>query len=297
MQHRFNGILNIDKPEGFTSHDVVAKLRGVLKMKKIGHAGTLDPLATGVLPVCLGYATRAADYIMEGDKVYEADILFGVETDTQDISGEIVKRYDRLPAKEELVATLKCFEGDILQVPPMYSAIKVGGKKLYEIARKGAQVEREPRKVKIYKIELLNFSKNTSKIRVCCSKGTYIRTLCHDLGQKLMCGGCMTSLVRTKNGPFELSEAVALKDISEENINKLLVSPESLFPRLPRIYIEGKNLMMFKNGVMLNQRNFSDTKLLDRQKYTVYSPDGFLALCEGEEDCGEVRLRMKFKVV
>lgn len=297
MQYKYNGIIIIDKPEGFTSHDVVAKLRGILKMKKIGHAGTLDPMATGVLPVCLGYATRASDYIMNGEKEYEAEVLFGVETDTQDITGKIINSFDRPPSREELLNALKSFEGEILQVPPMYSAIKMNGKKLYQLARAGEEVEREPRKITVYKTKLLRYSGDRAKIRIRCSKGTYIRTLCHDLGQKLACGGCMSSLVRTKNGPFELKDAINLNDISEESVAKWIISPENLFTKLPRIFIEGENLVMFENGVLLNERNFPRLKLSHGQRYAAYSPDGFLALCEGEQNDGEVRIRIKFKVV
>ena len=189
----YNGIINIYKEAGFTSHDVVAKLRGILKQKKIGHTGTLDPEAVGVLPVCLGKGTKVCDLLTDKDKVYETVMRLGVATDTQDMTGRVLKESPVEVSKEALEAVLEQFRGDYSQIPPMYSALKVQGKKLYELAREGQVIERKPRQVKILDLELLEFEADGIHVhmRVHCSKGTYIRTLCHDIGQKLECGACM----------------------------------------------------------------------------------------------------------
>ena len=192
-----NGILNIYKEAGWTSHDVVAKLRGITGQKKIGHTGTLDPEAEGVLPVCLGKATKVADLLMEETKTYEAVLLLGTVTDTQDTGGQVLRTRPVTCSPEELEDCLKGFLGEQMQVPPMYSALKQNGKKLYELAREGKTVERQPRKVHFYELELLETDLPRARIRVTCSRGTYIRTLCQDIGEKLGCGGCMEHLVRT----------------------------------------------------------------------------------------------------
>lgn len=211
-----NGIINVYKEKGFTSHDVVAKLRGILKQKKIGHTGTLDPDAVGVLPVCLGKATRLCDMLTDETKTYVAGLLLGIETDTQDTSGTVLKEGDTSGFTEEQVRdAIASFVGEQMQIPPMYSALKVNGKKLYELAREGKEVERKARPVTFYAINILGMDLPHVKIEVTCSKGTYIRTLCHDIGQKLGCGGCMESLVRTKVGRFEISESLTLKEIEE----------------------------------------------------------------------------------
>lgn len=211
-----NGIINVYKEKGYTSHDVVAKLRGILKQKKIGHTGTLDPDAVGVLPVCLGKGTRLCDMLTDETKTYVAGLLLGSETDTQDTSGTVLKEGDTSDLTEEQVRdVIASFVGEQMQVPPMYSALKVNGKKLYELAREGKEVERKARPVTFYEINILEMNLPHVKIEVTCSKGTYIRTLCHDIGRKLGCGGCMESLVRTKVGRFEISESLTLKEIEE----------------------------------------------------------------------------------
>ena len=198
-----HGILNVYKEKGYTSHDVVAKLRGITGQKKIGHTGTLDPDAVGVLPVCLGKATRLCDLLTDKDKTYETVLLLGQSTDTQDISGQILETNETKELNEEMVsAAIRSFVGEYEQIPPMYSALKVGGKKLYELAREGKVVERKSRKVKIHEIEILEIQIPRVKMRVSCSKGTYIRTLCHDIGEKLGCGGCMEELTRTRVSRF-----------------------------------------------------------------------------------------------
>ena len=211
-----DGVIVIRKEKGFTSHDVVAKLRGILHMKKIGHTGTLDPDAEGVLPVALGKATRLVDMITDKEKTYEAVMRLGVVTDTQDMSGTVLSQTTELSVtEEELCTVVSSFVGDYMQVPPMYSALKVNGKKLYELAREGKIVERKPRPVHFYEIEILDISFPLVRFRVTCSKGTYIRTLCHDIGEKLGCGAAMESLLRTKVGRFTLDDAITLAQTEE----------------------------------------------------------------------------------
>ena len=211
-----DGVIVIRKEKGFTSHDVVAKLRGILHMKKIGHTGTLDPDAEGVLPVALGKATRLVDMITDKEKTYEAVMRLGVVTDTQDMSGTVLSQTTELSVtEEELCTVVSSFVGDYMQVPPMYSALKVNGKKLYELAREGKTVERKPRPVHFYEIEILDISFPLVRFRVTCSKGTYIRTLCHDIGEKLGCGAAMESLLRTKVGRFTLDDAITLAQTEE----------------------------------------------------------------------------------
>ena len=211
------GILVIDKPAGWTSMDVCAKLRGMFHEKRVGHAGTLDPMATGVLPVFLGRATRAVEFAADSDKEYIAGLKLGVTTNTQDITGEIVEERPADVTREQLWAVLEGFTGDIEQVPPMYSAIKIGGKKLYELARKGKEVERKPRPVTIRALGVLDGPEQGADftLRVACSKGTYVRTLCHDIGQALGCGGCMSSLRRVKAAGFTLEDSVPLEAVQE----------------------------------------------------------------------------------
>ena len=211
-----DGVIVIRKEKDFTSHDVVAKLRGILHMKKIGHTGTLDPDAEGVLPVALGKATRLVDMITDKEKTYEAVMRLGVVTDTQDMSGTVLSQAAELHVtEEELRAAIESFAGDYMQVPPMYSALKVNGKKLYELAREGKTVERKPRPVHFYEIEILEINLPLVRFCVTCSKGTYIRTLCHDIGEKLGCGAAMETLLRTKVGRFTLDDAITLAQTEE----------------------------------------------------------------------------------
>ena len=226
------GFINIYKPSGMTSFDVVAVLRRATKIKQIGHTGTLDPFATGVLPVCIGKSTRLIEYLPD-DKEYIATVKFGSDTDTYDLEGQIVKTYDKLITEDELKLILKSFEGEIEQLPPKYSAIKVNGKKLYEYARNGEEIIVTPRKVKIYKIELLdfNYEDQTAKILVECSKGTYIRSIAYDIGQKLNCGGHLIALERTKAGMFRLDNSVKLDSINSiDDVEKNLVNPLEVLP-------------------------------------------------------------------
>ena len=231
-----NGILIIDKPAGWTSMDVCAKVRGLLHEKRVGHGGTLDPMATGVLPVFVGRATRAVEFAENGNKEYVAGLRLGLTTDTQDTSGEVLAENEAFVTGEQLEEVLSQFRGDILQVPPMYSAIKVGGRKLYELARRGEEVERKPRPVTIHELELLGWpdAGEDFQLRVRCSKGTYVRTLCHDIGRLLGCGGCMSSLRRTMAAGFTLADAVTIEDVQERG-EALLRPLDSLFTGYPAV--------------------------------------------------------------
>ncbi len=246
-----DGIIIIDKPQGWTSMDVCAKVRGTLHQRRVGHGGTLDPMATGVLPVFVGRATRAVEFAADGDKEYVAALRLGVVTDTQDVTGTVLEERPVRVSREELEAVLPQFTGDILQVPPMYSAIKKEGKKLYELARKGVEVEREARPVHIYGIELLDglAGDGDFSLRVRCSKGTYIRTLCHDIGHALGCGGCMAALRRTKAAAFTLADAVPLADfLAAEDPGALLRPVDSLFSQYGRADLRGRALRLAQNG-------------------------------------------------
>ena len=224
-----NGILLVDKSEGWTSQDVVAKLRGVLHEKHIGHAGTLDPLATGLLVVLVGRATRAASFAEAEEKEYIAALRLGLTTDTQDITGTVLAASDALPTADELCAVLPRFTGALKQLPPMYSAIKIKGQKLYDIARRGGSVEREARDITVHSIEYLGTENGDHLLRIRCSKGTYIRTLCHDIGAVLGCGGCMAALRRTRSGAFSVENARTISEITENDRDGLLPI-ETLFP-------------------------------------------------------------------
>lgn len=213
METMLNGIINVYKEKGYTSFDVVAKLRGILKMKKIGHTGTLDPDAEGVLPVCLGKATKVCDLLTEKQKEYEAVLLLGKVTDTQDISGQVLRKCEVTAGEDEVREAILSFVGDYMQVPPMYSALKVNGKKLCDMAREGIVIERKARPVHIFSINILEMDLPWVKMRVECSKGTYIRTLCEDIGERLSCGGCMESLLRTRVSEFRVEDALTLSEI------------------------------------------------------------------------------------
>jgi len=250
-----NGIINVCKEQGFTSHDVVAKLRRILSQKKIGHTGTLDPDAIGVLPVCLGNATKLCDMLTDKNKTYEAVLLLGKTTDTQDISGTVLSECDVTVSKEDIEAAILGFVGEEYdQLPPMYSAIKVGGKRLYELARKGIEVERETRKVCIHSIKILDIKEDCHEVRflVSCSKGTYIRTLCQDIGEKLQCGGCMKSLIRTKVGSFLLENSLKLSDIEEklrnDQLTGYIVKTEDMFPSYSKVKIDTLYSKYIYNG-------------------------------------------------
>lgn len=263
-----NGIVNIYKEKGYTSHDVVAVLRKVVGQKKIGHTGTLDPDATGVLPVCLGRATKVCELLIDHDKTYEALLLLGKTTDTQDISGEVLEEKD--PAhltEEEVRSCIESFIGEYDQVPPMYSALKVNGKKLYELAREGKTVERKSRRVQIHGIRILEMNLPHVRMEVDCSKGTYIRTLCHDIGEKLQVGGCMEELERTKVGRFLKEDAVTLDEVRqkmEQGDGAELFTPlDQIFAELPAVTVTDAKAWMSYNGNDLPERF-----LLEKEEWT-----------------------------
>ena len=275
-----SGILIVDKPAGWTSMDVCAKLRGVFHEKRVGHGGTLDPMATGVLPVFIGRATRAVEFAEKSDKEYIADLKLGVITNTQDTSGEVLEERPAQVSREQLEAALEKFRGDILQVPPMYSAIKINGKKLYELARKGREVERPARAVTIKALEILDKQGDgLYTIRVRCTKGTYIRTLCHDIGQTLGCGGCMASLRRTMAAGFTLEDAVSLEQIrTEADPASLLLPVDCLFAGRPVLVLKSAEAeKKIRNGMT------AVLPELPSGEYRVYSRDEiFLALCQAK---------------
>ena len=276
-----NGIIIMDKPQGWTSMDVCAKLRGIFHEKRVGHAGTLDPMATGVLPVFIGRATRAVEFAAGSDKEYVAGLKLGVVTSTQDITGEILEQRPAEVTRKQLLAVLPRFTGAIEQVPPMYSAIKINGKKLYELARKGKEVERRPRPVTIHALEALDGPPPQGAdflLRIHCSKGTYVRTLCHDIGQALGCGGCMSSLQRIKAAGFTLADSVTLEAVQEavdrgEGESPLL-PVDCCFAGLPVLVLKTAGAeKKIRNGAALPVRDVPDGE------YRVYGMDKtFLAL-------------------
>lgn len=247
-----NGIINIKKEKGFTSHDVVAKMRGILRQKKIGHTGTLDPDATGVLPVCLGKATKLCDVIADWDKTYETELLLGRETDTEDISGTILKESEVTVNEETIQQIIFSFIGDYMQVPPMYSAKKIKGKKLYELAREGIVIERPPCAVNISSIEIKEISLPFVRFLVSCSKGTYIRSLCRDIGEKAGCGGCMSSLIRTRVSAFSIEDAITLEQLEEirdQNALETCIQPiDTVFTGYPSVTVSKRAGKLLYNG-------------------------------------------------
>lgn len=278
----YNGIINIFKEKGFTSHDVVAKMRGILKQKKIGHSGTLDPDATGVLPVLLGNATVLSDMLTDKSKEYEAVMLLGVSTDTQDITGKILEKRDTSGLNKDMVKeVILSFLGEYMQLPPMYSALKVGGKKLVDLAREGKEVKREPRAVYIFDIDIMDISLPIVKFKAKVSKGTYIRTLCHDIGEKLSVGGCMESLIRTRVDRFYINDAITLKQVEEnrECIKKNILSVEEYFSFLPKINTSPEFDKYLHNGNKLKL----DKKPENSELYRLYdSKDRFIAIYKKE---------------
>ena len=273
-----NGIVIVDKPAGWTSQDVTARLRRVFNTRRIGHGGTLDPMATGVLPVFVGRATRGVEFFEHAEKAYEAVLRLGVTTDTEDISGTVLEQRPVCVSSEAFEAVLAGFRGEIMQIPPMYSALKVGGQKLCDLARKGREVERQPRPVTIHELECLEFAGTTARLRVRCSKGTYIRTLCKDIGQALGCGGCMESLRRVSAGAYTIEEAVPLEHLLEtEEPQNFLRPVDSLFMQYPAVTLTEKQTLRCRNGNSFSVELAAGT-------YRAYSQDGeFLMLAKVEE--------------
>lgn len=279
----YDGIINVYKEKGFTSHDVVAKLRGILHQKKIGHTGTLDPDAIGVLPVCLGNATKLCDLIADKTKTYEAVIKLGLVTDTQDITGSVIEDNtgSDIPDKTCIMQVINSFVGEYDQIPPMYSALKVNGKKLYELARAGIEVERKPRKITINFIDIVNIENDEIKIVVDCSKGTYIRTLCHDIGQKLGIGACMKSLVRTRVSGFSINESLTLDQIADicdqKKLSEHIVAVDKIFESLPKVRTKEYADKLLLNGNKLLQTDFqmeNDESFITHDQIRVYESHG-----------------------
>ena len=272
-----NGIVIVDKPAGWTSQDVVSKLRGVFKTRRIGHGGTLDPMATGVLPVFVGRATRAVEFFEHAEKTYIATLRLGIHTDTEDITGRVLEERQVAVTRDMLEEALTHFRGEISQVPPMYSAIKVGGQKLYELARKGREVERQSRPVTIFRLECQGFDGVDATLLVHCSKGTYIRTLCKDIGQALGCGGCMASLRRISAGAYQEAEAVSLETlVNAEDPGAYLLAVDSVFAAYPSVTLTENQEKRCRNG-----NSFSLN--LEDGIYRAYSKTGeFLALSKVE---------------
>lgn len=264
-----NGILIVDKPRDFTSHDVVAKLRGMLRQKKIGHAGTLDPMATGVLVVLLGSATRASDHASGQSKEYIARLRLGTVTDTQDITGTVLEKHPVTATETDVRAALPAFTGEIRQLPPMYSALSVNGKRLYDLARKGVEVERHSRAITIDRLELLprqeGMAPEEHDLRAACSKGTYIRTVCHDLGAALGCGGCMADLRRVRSGRFTLEHALTFDDIAallaENALESRILPVDSVFSDLPAVYLNGEGDLRASHGSFFLPRHLTSGEI------------------------------------
>lgn len=267
----YNGIILVDKPADWTSHDVVAKLRGILHERRVGHSGTLDPMATGLLTVFVGRATRAVQFAETHNKRYVASLRCGYSTDTQDTSGRVRAQTGISPTEAELTDVLPEFTGEISQIPPMYSAIKVSGKKLYELARKGETVERKPRTVNISELSLVGHDGDDFVLSVSCSKGTYIRTLCNDIGERLGCLACMSALRRTNAGPFDVRDAHTLSEIAEDP-ERYIIPVDSLFSEHPAIELSAAQTAKLKCGNILNVSAKNGT-------YRVYGENGdFLAI-------------------
>lgn len=277
-----DGILNIYKEKGYTSHDVVAKLRGILKTKKIGHTGTLDPDAQGVLPVCVGRATKLCDMLTDKDKAYETVMLLGKTTDTQDITGSVLSESELGEdiTAEKVTEVINSFVGEYMQVPPMYSALKVNGKKLYELARSGIEVERKARKVYIYSIEIKDISLPRVTMTVNCSKGTYIRTLCHDIGETLGAGGCMEELLRIKSGQFEINDSIKIDDVKkyvdDGRISDIMKPVDGVFEKCQKCIVKKEYNVLIYNGNKFSPQNvLNRTDAKDGEEVRVYDEDNF----------------------
>lgn len=272
-----NGILIVDKPRDWTSQDVVSKLRGVFHERRIGHGGTLDPMATGVLPVFVGRATRGVEFFEHAEKVYCARLRLGRITDTQDSSGTILEQREVQVREEDMLKVLEQFQGEISQIPPMYSAIKIGGKKLYELARAGKEVERKPRQITVFSLTGKQISTEEWELLIHCSKGTYVRTLCHDIGQALGCGACMTALRRVKAGNYPIEQSIPLDEIvASENPEALLLPIDSMFASYPKLILTPAQEKCCRNGASFTYSG--------EGTYRIYGQDGsFLALSQVQE--------------
>ena len=273
-----NGIVIVDKPQGWTSQDVTARLRRVFQTRRIGHGGTLDPMATGVLPVFVGRGTRGVEFFEHADKTYEAVLQLGIATDTEDTSGTVLEEKEVHISETEFAEILSQFRGKIMQVPPMYSALKINGQKLVDLARKGKTVERQPREIEIFQLEMLEFTGSTARLRVKCSKGTYIRTLCKDIGEALGCGGCMAELRRVQAGEYTIEEAVPLQTLLDTDKPEDFLRPvDSMFRNFPSVTLSSNQEKRCRNGNSFSMQ-------LEPGTYRAYSKTGeFLMLAKVED--------------
>lgn len=291
-----NGILCVDKPQDFTSFDVVAKLRGILRIKRLGHGGTLDPMATGVLPVFVGNATKACDIMPDNTKSYRAGFRLGAVSDTQDVWGEVRGYSDMAVSREQIEAVIPGFIGRIMQLPPMYSAVQVNGQRLYDLARQGIEVERQAREIEVESLVLEEYDSSVREgvLSIACGKGTYIRTIISDIGEKLGCGGIMTSLVRTSSGGFTLEDCHTLEEIQqardEDRLEELILPIERVFEKLPKLRLGEAQTKMYRNGVKLDISRLRDIRSgVDR--YGVYGFDGgFIGTAFADFESGELRI-------
>lgn len=269
-----NGVINVFKNTGMTSFDVVRRIKKIAKTGKVGHTGTLDPEASGVLPICIGRATKIIDYIMDSDKVYEVEFKLGLKTTTYDLEGEVVDKRDTSNlTEEEIITVVKSFVGEYSQVPPMYSALKQNGVRLYELARKGIEVEREGRLINIKSIEDIQVNNPIVKMKVTCTKGTYIRSLCFDIGEKLEVFAVMTKLKRSKTSKFSEEEAINIEDLTEENINDYLISIEEALNSFDKITINNNYSKLLINGVNVYDKRLTQDKTIINKLYRVYDED------------------------
>lgn len=291
-----NGILCVDKPQDFTSFDVVAKLRGILRIKRLGHGGTLDPMATGVLPVFVGNATKACDIMPDNTKSYRAGFRLGAVSDTQDVWGEVRESSDMAVSREQIEAVIPGFIGRIMQLPPMYSAVQVNGQRLYDLARQGIEVERQAREIEVGSLVLEEYDSSTREgvLSISCGKGTYIRTIISDIGEKLGCGGIMTSLVRTSSGGFTLADCHTLEEIQqardEDRLEELILPIERVFEKLPKLRLGEAQTKMYRNGVKLDISRLRDIRS-GVESYGVYGFDGgFIGTAYADFESGELRI-------
>lgn len=299
MSKELNGIIVINKPKDFTSFDVIAKLRGILRIKRLGHAGTLDPMATGVLPVFVGKATKACDILPNNEKSYKASFKLGIKSDTQDITGNVIFEERSCVTQDELVSKAKMFLGETEQLPPMYSAVSVGGKRLYELARDGKEVERRPRKIFVESIKITEFDETlqTGVIKIHCSKGTYVRTIIHDLGEALGTGGVLTSLERTSSSGYDISQSYTLSEIqtladSGIGIEGIIYPIDSVFEQYEKIVLSNKHTRLYKNGVKLR---LEQVGAMGGNTYRVYGSDNeFLGLAYADSQADEFIIKKNF---
>ena len=297
----FNGIVNLYKPAGFTSHDAVAKLRGIFGQKKIGHTGTLDPDAEGVLPICLGKATKVCELLTDRSKTYQAVMLLGRATDTQDTSGETIFCSEKIAEEAEIREVISLFQGEQMQIPPMYSALKVNGRKLYELAREGKTVERKARKIQIDEIRIDKIELPRVTMTISCSKGTYIRTLCNDIGEKLGCGACMEHLLRTRVGEFSLENCLRIEDLQEakeaERLEDCLIQVDSLFENYPGLSFLTEYSKYADNGNRLAQHMVKKMpKIDDKAMVRIYNEEGvFYGIYQYEEKSRDFKPVKRFK--